>query len=69
MDIVEIEQKETLGREEAAARLRAIADMLAADNDVEFEQGGMKIKSMFPTRCSSRSSSRSRPTSVSSRSS
>jgi len=48
MDIIEIEQKETLGREEAAARLRAIADMLAADSDVEFEQGGMKIKFHVP---------------------
>jgi amphi-Trp domain-containing protein len=48
MDIVEIEQKETLGREEAAARLRAIADVLAADSDVEFERGGMKIKFHVP---------------------
>ncbi len=48
MDIVEIERRETLGREDAAARLRAIADMLAADSDVEFEQGGMKIKIHVP---------------------
>lgn len=48
MDIIEIEKKETLGREEAANRLRALADMLARNNDVEFEQGGMKIKVQVP---------------------
>ncbi len=48
MDIIEIEQKETLGREEAAARLRAIADALAAGSDVEFERGGMKVKFHVP---------------------
>jgi amphi-Trp domain-containing protein len=48
MDIIEIEKKETLGREEAAARMRAIADALAADSDVEFEQGGTKIKFNVP---------------------
>ena len=29
MDILEIEQKETVSREEAAARLRAFAEMLS----------------------------------------
>jgi amphi-Trp domain-containing protein len=48
MDILEIEQQETLGREEAAARLRTFADMLARNNDVEFERGGMKIKVHVP---------------------
>ena len=48
MDIIEVEQKETLGREEAAARLHAIADKLAADSDVEFEKDGMKIKFHVP---------------------
>ena len=48
MDIIEIEKKETLGREEAANRLRALADMLARNNDVEFEQGGMKINVHVP---------------------
>jgi amphi-Trp domain-containing protein len=48
MDIFEIEQKETLGREEAAARLRTLADMLAKNNDVEFEQGGMRITVHVP---------------------
>jgi amphi-Trp domain-containing protein len=48
MDIIEIEKKETLGREEVATRLRALADMLAGNNDVEFEQGGMKINVHVP---------------------
>jgi amphi-Trp domain-containing protein len=43
MEILEIEQKETVKREEAAKRLHAIADMLAKQNDVEFERAGMRI--------------------------
>ena len=31
-----------------ATRLRALADMLARNNDVEFEQGGMKINVHVP---------------------
>lgn len=38
MDILEIETKETMSREEAAARLRAFADKLARNNDIEFER-------------------------------
>jgi len=41
MDILEIEQKETLSREEAAARMRAIADML-------FEREGTRIVVKVP---------------------
>ena len=48
MEIFEIEQKETLKREEAAKRLHMIADMLARNNDVEFERGGVKIKVHVP---------------------
>ena len=48
MDIFEIEQKETLSREEAAERLRVLADMLSRSNDVEFEREGMKIKVHVP---------------------
>ena len=43
MDIVEIEQKETLSREDAAKRLHAIADMLSRQNDVEFEREGIRF--------------------------
>jgi amphi-Trp domain-containing protein len=48
MDLLEISQKERLGREEAAARLHAIADALARHNDVEFERGGMRFKIHVP---------------------
>lgn len=43
MDIFEIEEKQELRREEAAARLRAIADMLSRENEVRFEREGMTI--------------------------
>jgi len=48
MDIFEIEQKQTMSREEAAARLRAFADTLARNNDIEFERGGMHMKVHVP---------------------
>ena len=48
MDILEIEQKETLSREDAAARLKAFAEKLAQNNDIEFERGGMQIKVHVP---------------------
>lgn len=48
MDILEIEQKETLSREEAAARLKAFAEKLAQNNDIEFERGGMQFKVHVP---------------------
>jgi amphi-Trp domain-containing protein len=43
MDIFEVEQKERLSREEAAARLHDLADMLARHNDIEFNRGGMRF--------------------------
>ena len=48
MDILEIEQKETLGREHVAERLRTLADMLARHNDLEFERGGMRFTLHVP---------------------
>jgi amphi-Trp domain-containing protein len=48
MEIFEIERKETMGREEVASRLHNLADMLAKNNDIEFEQGGAKIKVHVP---------------------
>jgi amphi-Trp domain-containing protein len=48
MDIFSVEQKERVGREEAAARLHALADMLARHNDVEFERGGMRFTVHVP---------------------
>jgi amphi-Trp domain-containing protein len=48
MDIFEVETKERLSREQAAARLRELADMLARHNDVEFERGGMRFTVHVP---------------------
>ena len=48
MDIFSVEQKERLSREDAAARLRELADMLARHNDVEFERGGMRFTVHVP---------------------
>ncbi len=44
MDILKIESKETLTREEAAARLRAIADALAVHNEVELDWGDKRLR-------------------------
>ena len=44
MDLIEITEKERLSREDAAARLHALADMLAKHNEVEFERGGLRFK-------------------------
>jgi amphi-Trp domain-containing protein len=48
MDLMEISEKQTMSREDAAARLRSLADALAKHNDVEFERGGMRIKVHSP---------------------
>ena len=48
MDLVEIKQKERLRREEAAIRLRDLADQLARHNDLEFERDGISFKVRVP---------------------
>jgi amphi-Trp domain-containing protein len=48
MDLIEIADKERLSREDAAARLRALADALAQNNEVVFERGGMRITVHVP---------------------
>jgi len=48
MEIMEVSGRETLSREDAAARLRALADMLARHNDIEFERGGLRFKVRVP---------------------
>ena len=48
MDLVEIKQKERLRREEAAARLRDLADQLARHNDLEVERDGISFKVHVP---------------------
>lgn len=40
----------TLSREEAAARLHAIADELASGNDVVIEREGMRLSRTSPVR-------------------
>ena len=44
MDLMEITEKERLSREDAAARLHALADALAKNNEVQFERGGLTFK-------------------------
>ena len=48
MDLIEIAERERLSREDAAARLQALADALARNNEVEFERGGMRITVHVP---------------------
>jgi amphi-Trp domain-containing protein len=48
MDLVEITQKEHVRREDAAQRLRELADMLSRHNDVEFERNGLRMKVHVP---------------------
>jgi amphi-Trp domain-containing protein len=48
MELLEIERKETLRREEVAKRLHAFADALARHNAVEFERGGTRFVLKVP---------------------
>ena len=44
MDLLEIKNRERLPREVVAARLRALADDLARHNQLEFTQGGTRMR-------------------------
>lgn len=48
MDLLEIGETRHLRREEAAARLRALADALARNNAVEFDREGRRITVRVP---------------------
>ena len=48
MDLLKIEQHEQLRREDVAARLRRLADMLESHNDLEFERQGMRFSVHVP---------------------
>jgi amphi-Trp domain-containing protein len=48
MDLIEIKQKERMQREQAAARLHALADQLARHNDLELERNGIAFKVRVP---------------------
>ena len=69
MDLIEITEKERLSREDAAARLRALADMLAKHNESSSTAAACTSRCTCPTRSTSSSRSRSTTTKRSSRSS
>ena len=48
MDLMEVSEKQRMSREEAAARMHALADALARHNEVEFERGGLRFKVHVP---------------------
>jgi amphi-Trp domain-containing protein len=49
MDTFEVEQRETLTRDEAATRLRRIANLLAGGGEeVKFDRNDMKFKVAIP---------------------
>jgi amphi-Trp domain-containing protein len=47
-NLLEVTQMERLSREEAAARMHALADALARHNEVEFDRGGVHFKVHVP---------------------
>jgi amphi-Trp domain-containing protein len=48
MDLFDIDETQHLRREEAAARLHALADALAQNNSVDFERAGRRISVRVP---------------------
>lgn len=48
MDLFEIDDTQRLSREDAAARLHALADALARNNSVEFERDNRRITVKVP---------------------
>ncbi|MCP3423506.1 amphi-Trp domain-containing protein [Nocardioides pinisoli] len=48
MDLFEMDETQTMTREEAAARLRALADSLAKHNSVEFSRAGGRVTVAVP---------------------
>ena len=48
MEFVEIKQKERVRREQAADRLRELADQLSRHNDIEFARDGISFKVHVP---------------------
>lgn len=48
MDLFDIDDTATVTREQAAARLRALADALARHNEVEFQREGKRITVDIP---------------------
>ena len=48
MDLFDIDDTQRMSREDAAARLRALADALARNNSVEFQRDGRRITVRVP---------------------
>ncbi|MEH6583331.1 MAG: amphi-Trp domain-containing protein [Halioglobus sp.] len=48
MDIMEISEKRSMGREEAAKLLHELADSLARHNEVEFTRNGIQFHINVP---------------------
>jgi amphi-Trp domain-containing protein len=48
MEPIKIESKQTLSREDAAAWLSALADQLAAGDEVELDRDGVQLKFGVP---------------------
>jgi amphi-Trp domain-containing protein len=48
VDLVELKEKSTLSREEAAARLHAIADELSSGNDIVMERDRLRFVARVP---------------------
>jgi amphi-Trp domain-containing protein len=48
MEPIKIESKQTLGRKDAAAWLSALADQLAAGDQVELDRDGVQLKFGVP---------------------
>jgi amphi-Trp domain-containing protein len=49
MELMELKEKQTLSREDAAARLHEIADELASGNDVVFERDNLRFVARVPS--------------------
>jgi amphi-Trp domain-containing protein len=47
-ELLEVTDKQRMTREEAAARLRELADQLARHNQVEFVRGGIRYQAKVP---------------------
>lgn len=48
MDLFEIDNTQRMSREDAANKLRALADALSRHNSVEFERGGNRLTVSIP---------------------
>lgn len=47
-ELLEVTEKETLSREAAAARLRALADQLSRHNEIAFVRNGIRFSAKVP---------------------